>query len=1589
MTSRSTSEPPDNGAPGFDTARIAAQLRKWQERLLDLTKANPLLGINRSRVSKLLAIDPDAGTLFDRFIVDEENFRMPLVRKKPKPRSASVPVGEEASEEEGEYTVEQGDVTFDATPGDLLRRLRRIYDNARTTVEERGVTTLHLTFGVLEWDEAALGESRSPLWMVPCQFEYCGPNAALRLRRADEEMQLNPALELYLRERQRVSLPPIPEEPTAGDLARYLDRVREVVRGQGWAVAADVWLSTFSFERLVIYQDLKALGDVAAKNTVVAALARAGASEDGSESLGENLDDLPTPDRVPVPVLPADASQLGALTLAATGRNLVIHGPPGTGKSQTISNLIADALGRRQKVLFVSAKMAALDVVHDRLAEKRLARFCLEAHSTKAGKAKIIEELKRTLETTRDGGGGLLEEQLEELRQVRAQLNDYVRQLHERREPLGLSVYQAIGKVAKLHAIPAIGTHALPWEDPLAVRRADVHATLDLLEELAAQAAIFDWRSTHPWRGLAVEAERGVREEAMELALTMTLNAAHQLLEGLQALTAILGPQATALPIRSVHAIAPTLTELAGCERLPARWHRLPVEELHAASELLKKAAEEAKRFGERLSQFERSVTVSFADCLELLAPLRREYRTWTRLMRPRWWRWRAAVRERLAPDATDSLAALRSYLDLATELASAEEWFRSEDTALRKLVGSETRDPGALAKASAEYRVASLLRVAIAEHGLVAVDQRIVSADIQAAATSLPTIAGDAELAKAIAQLDSGWPAGFVDGTKVTAAPLASLMVRCEEVLAAFPKLHEWVVLCHTLRRCAAAGLGRFLDALGSKSARLAPAAFERRFYTLWVNRAIELSPALGLFSRERRAERVERFRQLDTRIRETALGRIKSVAAEPARSILSAQTNLGEVGEVGVLRRELQKRKRIKPLRKLFAEIPHALQALKPCMLMSPLSVSTFLKPGSISFDLVVFDEASQLPTPEAIPAILRGNQIVVAGDEKQLPPTSFFEASVIFDEDWGESEVEEELEPLESLLDDCIAINPVFLPAFLAWHYRSRDERLINFSNHYFYNNTLVTFPSAATSSDGRGVHHVYVPDGVWDRGRSRTNRREARRLAEVVLAQLDRYPDRSVGVVAMNATQREAIEVSLNELLEVRPDLAPLLSPARPEPFFIKALENVQGDERDTMIISIGYAKTDSGALSLNFGPLNREGGWRRLNVLVTRAKWQTILVTSMRSQELAAVNPNNRGAFMLRKFIEYSERGGTLPPDPAMPSQAETNDFEEAVAEALRQCDFKVDEQVGVAGYRIDLAIRDPRDRSRYLLGVECDGASYHSARTARDRDLLRQEILRSQGWRLHRLWSTEWFRDRDKALQGVLRSVEVALQAPAGESPEASARSIPPPKPHQEPRGDLEGTTHKPVGEPNRRFGPGQPYRKYRAARPLDSQGIMDRRRVSEVAMQIAEVVRFEGPIHEEILLERLKEIYDVARAKSRIQENVRQATVIAVRRHGLRHDSTRRFLCAGTESVASFRVSADGVERSIGQLPPEEIEFAVLYVVEDQFGFPREHLPRAVAEVFQLGRTNAGVAETVGDVVDGLIERGRLRLSGPNVYLP
>lgn len=561
---------------------------------------------------------------------------------------------------------------------------------------------------------------------------------------------------------------------------------------------------------------------------------------------------------------------------------------------------------------------------------------------------------------------------------------------------------------------------------------------------------------------------------------------------------------------------------------------------------------------------------------------------------------------------------------------------------------------------------------------------------------------------------------------------------------------------------------------------------AFLARFYGNWLGWVAHRNEP-DLVSTEDHVRRVKRFRDLDRDAVRLAKTRIRQIRLnDPDRPVESSLAPSSS--ELGILLREVNKKTRHLPLRKLFAQIPTVLPRLKPCLMMSPLAVSTYLNAPEIRFDLVIFDEASQVRPFDAISAIYRGRQLIVAGDQKQLPPTSFFERGLSDDSDADEDENEAVLTDYESVLDVCCAKG---LPRRrLRWHYRSRREALIAFSNHYIYDNELVTFPSADDTPENPAVRFEYLPNARWKSGKSGGfNAKEASRVADLVMRHFRTHPEWSLGVIAFNERQQRAILDELEKRRRADSSLEDYFSQDRADPFFVKNLETVQGDERDVIFLSVGYGPNETdGRVAMRFGPLNQQGGERRLNVAITRAKQAMTVISSLKSQDIDLSRTEAVGVKLLRGYLDFAERGTVAlgAEITAVGERDYDSPFEEQVASALRQRGLEVRSQVGCGGFRIDLALVDPNRPGRFVLGIECDGATYHSSATARDRDRLRQEVLENLGWTITRIWSTDWVKDPDAQIRRVEEAYRRQLDADSSENRASpSGQAAEPPRDEQ------------------------------------------------------------------------------------------------------------------------------------------------------------------------------------------------------------
>lgn len=570
----------------------------------------------------------------------------------------------------------------------------------------------------------------------------------------------------------------------------------------------------------------------------------------------------------------------------------------------------------------------------------------------------------------------------------------------------------------------------------------------------------------------------------------------------------------------------------------------------------------------------------------------------------------------------------------------------------------------------------------------------------------------------------------------------LSELMDFAEVRLGAIDLLEDWIRYQRLEKQASDKGLSQFMLAIKKEKigSHKFKDLFQKRFFKLWLDQIYKQEPLLFEFDADVMNGDVLSFRELDKTSNGLNVHRIKE-KLESNRN--HAINSLAYRRELSTIQAEIGKKKRHYPIRKLLNLTAPLFMEIKPCLLMSPLSVSQFLDAAKIQFDVVIFDEASQIFSEDAIGAIVRGKQVIIVGDTKQLPPTNFFHSSMI-EEDFDENEEEEDV-TYESILDECVH---VLTSIDLRWHYRSKHESLITFSNQAFYHKNLITFPSS-DNGPYLGTEFVYVEDGVYERGGSKTNKKEAEKIAQLVIEHFREHPGQSLGVIAFSEAQASAIEHELTILRNSNMRYERFFQEGANEEFFVKSLENVQGDERDVIFLSIGYAKAADQSLHYNFGPLSKARGERRLNVAITRAKYHMKLISSLKPLDLSDTKINGNSGLRLLKDYMQTAMDGKLPVSMTKHAELEFDSpFEEDVYSVLTDLGYKVKTQVGCSGYRIDLAVVDPLNDNKFILGIECDGKAYHSSKVARDRDRLRQQVLEGLGWRIYRIWSQEWFKKR-------------------------------------------------------------------------------------------------------------------------------------------------------------------------------------------------------------------------------------------------
>jgi very-short-patch-repair endonuclease len=1507
-------------------------------------------------------------------------------------------------------------------PEALDRSLRRIEEQARLSIEEQGVNTLFLALGLLHYTEAEASDEvyKAPLVLLPVSLRRESARSPFTLAVGDDEPMVNPALAELLRRQFNVVLPDLPSAvqpvatspsvsldaglaPAAGDghtmppierqpptlQSFFLEvqaRLAQVPAAQAepqWKVTNDIYLGLFSFQKLVMYKDLEAnAASVASHRLIHQLITRRGAVKGGGLGLPDDVRQARLDDEYPpeqgAHVVDADGSQQRALAAADRGYDLVVEGPPGTGKSQTITNLVAQALHAGKSVLFVAEKMAALDVVHQRLQRAGLGEFCLELHSTRSTKREVIKSIAAALDASLQpaaapGDAGT------KLPEIRTSLGDYVRSLHDAFGAVQLSPYAAYGELARVLDAPR-----LTWAtDPREVTGTALDAAASRLERLAAAADAAGDPATHPWRDTG---RTFYPQDQLDAIAEIALDVASRV-PGVQAAsveaTRLLGlPSLEALgDLDRVRSVSDILRRSPGAPLdvlSSAEWDSVPPEAtslIALVREVQRLEQEAGARFTPETTQVDHAGDIAYIETHSgIVSSLFWWLDARQRAIRARWTTLRL-------PGYTPSVAEQAHDLKSVVALRDARHTIEASHGRGLASFGAHWRGATSdIATLESYARWVVEFRQLQARESLPDITRSVAAAGRPDLASADRLDALAAPLARTVEQLGAQlqWSA---DRPSLLSLPLDQLHARASAFGTESARAARWgafVAARGDVRDSIAAPLIAVAET-GAITFAALPRAFLRAFWFAWLAACVEARPALARFQALTQDQRVREFRDLDRRVLDDNRSRL--VASLRAR----VQTRLRDDGveaAMPVLRREMAKQRNHRPIRETLQQADAAVRAIKPVFLMSPLSVAQFTSGASPTFDLVVFDEASQLPPEDAVGAIVRGAQLVVVGDPKQLPPTSFF-ASQRDPVATPDSEDGVDVPDAESILEAFMGCGVPM--SRLKWHYRSAHESLISFSNVSFYDGDLLTFPSVEPISDRLGLRFAFVSDGVYE-GKG-LNLAEARRVADAVVAfareQLAaaRAGTRpaSLGVGTFNVRQQLAIQDLLEERRRDEPDIDLFFDRGRPEPFFVKNLENIQGDERDVIFLSVTYAKGRDGRLRQNFGPLNGDNGWRRLNVLTTRARRAMRVFSSMRASDIQ--EGQSKGGPLLKAFLEYAESGRL--DHPAVVAAAVTESpFEREVVNDLTRRGHLVQPQVGVAGYRIDIGVRDPDAPGRFLLGIECDGVAYHASDTARDRDRLRQQVLESRGWTIVRLWSTDWFKDRAGQMERLERaiaearqkaadtradldSIEVREAPPAGPARHAQLR---PSEPRHASQLAHDTVPLAPAGAPVARA-----YVKATAPVSLPAAGVLDCdvRALSAIA---ADVVRIEAPVHEDDVVTRVTGFYG-QRAGARVRAHVLAACADAVMQ-GLMVRRGEFLWAPGTTCVPRDR-SDTGV--GADRIAPEEYDAAVGAVLAGGRSVRRDTLTAEARRLLGFERTGATLSASLDAAIDRLLASGTI----------
>lgn len=1446
---------------------------------------------------------------------------------------------------------------------ELTRALTYLYRASRLSIEENGANTLYLALGFLRWYETPTSEKPrfAPILLLPVEIIRKSAQKGYIIRSREEDMMMNITLLEMLRQLFEIDitgLETLPRDEHGIDLKTAFNVIRKHIIGQKrWSVEEQTILGVFSFNKFIMWNDIHTNVDKLSKNKIVKSLI-SGLLEWEVEDIKafDNLDSQFKPEDIALPIS-ADSSQLEAVCAAASDKSFILHGPPGTGKSQTITNIIANALYNGKKVLFVAEKMAALSVVQNRLAKIGLAPFCLELHSNKSKKSTILEQLKRTSEIHKNKSPEAFHAESERIHTLRHELNDYVETLHKQTES-GYSLYDAISGYLNLEAVKNANFEfdsnfvKSLWPE----RVAEYH---DLIDDLQSAAELCKTINNHPLSDIhCTNYLQTLKSETREL-LTVYLSALKKLGINTETFLNIFGENISCSKFHQYETLSEIATFLLEKNNLFINILETGEidSQINAINEIILHGTKRDENRSALLADFTGEILKT--DAQQLLDQWAIAENKWFLVKNSRQRKIKKSLKSLFKGRKFDKHKIVQ-YLTLILDYQKEQTYLEKNSEAISRLFQKRFVDfecDWSAAKQDSD----NTLKIHNLFNKLINNPSEIRKIEL----TFASRLASGIEYFLTLYQSILNDYVNIFNEQKKLFDLCSSkleieeqsdtenwLTLRTEKAqlwLQNIEYLKDWCAWNTSLKNADDNGLSKFCSLIidGSIQIDEISKAFDKALFKGIINETIDSKTVLSSFSGKLFEDKIKKFKLL---LKEFEKLTQEELFAKLASQIPSFVQEASQSSEVGILQRNIRNNGRGTSIRKLFDSIPNLLIRMAPCMLMSPMSVAQYIDPDNFKFDLVVFDEASQMPTCEAVGAIARGHNLVVVGDPKQMPPTNFFTTNTVDEENI-------DTEDLESILDDCLALS---MPSkHLLWHYRSKHESLITFSNTQYYENKLLTFPSP---DDIKSKVSLVKIDGYYDKGKSRQNKAEAQAVIDEIFKRLNDpvLSKRSIGVVTFSLVQQILIEDMLNEAFSKNPKLEAIALESE-EPIFIKNLENVQGDERDVILFSVGYGPDKDGRVSLNFGPLNRDGGWRRLNVAVTRARYEMIIFSTLKADQINLSRTSSEGVAGLKTFLEYAEKGKQAIVYQASKQASHKDNLVNIIADEIRAKGFDIQTNIGCSGYRVDIGVVNPDKPDEYILGILCDGYNYKTAKTARDREMIQQDVLQLLGWNIQRVWSLDWWENKDRVMNRLLDAIKnPGKKAETNDSVEvvkkenfASQSAV------QNPKSASKEVEEKQVEK--------IAYQKTVLANQGNGyEEFLLPEKFNIIVKQINQIIDFEAPVSKEQICRRIFESWKISRSSNKIEAIFNK--IFASQNFRTTQAEETTFYWRKTDDINNMQFYRVGMTPAI-DIAPEEVSVVVRQIVSTQISLPKDVLLKETARLFGFSRS--------GNIVDASMNRG------------